>query len=268
MVMEIMRKVIFLSVISFFIAGCTTSEHERSRDYESAKTLQQKRDVLLKWGQDSITPWDSGLPSNAIKARDEYLKYKYEDDVFLKGLVDSCYNSTSNKCAYNYYILATKNAKNKEEETYKNERDEIIRKGNAELLSKVKSSPGDSFKCKLSISLNSLDEIKDSGIKVIIRDDGHNFIMYKGRDNQIQSPTLKEKNDGTGLRVGFSDDGLIAGIASYDGSFYQINLRNEVVRRHIYTTMVGSSIPFLISDTKNDETAMVLHAFGCKKFRQ
>ena len=268
MVIEIMRKVIFLSVMSIFIAGCTTSKHEKSRDFESAKTLQQKRDVLLKWGQDGIASWDSGLPSNAIKARNEYLKYKNEDEIFLKGLVDSCYNSTSNKCAYNYYLLAIKSAKNKESEIYKNERDEIIRKGNAELLSKVKTSPGDSFKCKLSISLNSLDEIKDSGTKVIIKDDGYKFIMYKGSEEQIQSPTLKEKNDGTGLRVGFSDDGLIAGIASYDGDFYQINLRNEVIRKRIYTTMVGSSIPYLISDTKEHETAMVLYAFGCKKFIQ
>lgn len=263
-----MRKLIFLSIIFFLITGCTTSEYEKSRDFESAKTLQQKRDVLLKWGQDGVASWDSGLPSNAIKARGEYLKYKDEDDIFLKGLVDSCYNSSSNKCTYDYYMSATKDAKDKEDETYKNEMDEIIRKGNTELLSKVKSNPGDSFKCKLSISLNSLDEIKDSGTRVVIKDDGYKFIMYKGREEQIQSPALKEKNDGTGLRVGFSDDGLISGIASYDGNFYQINLRNEVIRRRIYTTMVGSSIPYLISDTKEHETAMVLYAFGCKRFNQ
>ncbi|ELI7915927.1 hypothetical protein VYJ29_003812 [Yersinia enterocolitica] len=262
-----MKKILFLCILSFTLSGCITPEHEKARDLESATTLQQKRDALLKWSPNVFIPLGSSLPSNAAEARKEYLKYKGEDNEFLNGLISKCYNSQSSTCAYDYYWSAAKLEIDKENNRYENARNDLVSKRNAELALKVKANPGDSFKCKLSITSKHFDEIRDSGIRVVVKDNGDRFVMYTERDEQIQSPILKENNDGTGLRVGFSDDQLMTGIAAYDGDFYQIDLKDEVTRRYIHTTMVRSAIPYLINDENSYETSMILHAFKCNKIR-
>ncbi len=260
-----MNKILALSILSFSLSGCITPSYEKSRDFESAKTLQEKRDVLLKWSPNELNPLGSNLPSNAMDARNRYLKYSDENNEFLNGLINQCYRSTSSVCAYNYYWNAAKLEEEKENKKYDDMRNEFISKNNLERGLKVKATPGDTFKCKLSINTKGFDKVKDSGVGVIVQDAGDRFLMRIGNNENIQSPALKEIDDGTGLRVGIAEDNLITGIAAYDGKFYQIDLKDEVIRRYVYTTMVRSSIPYIINDKKSYENSVTFHAFDCKK---
>lgn len=260
-----MNKILALSILSFSLSGCITPAYEKSRDLESAKTLQEKRDVLLKWSPNGLNPLCSNLPTNAREARNRYLKYNDESNEFLNGLINKCYSSISDACVFNYYWSAAKLEEGKEDKKYEDMRNEFISKNNLERKLKIKVKPGDSFKCKLSITTKGFDEVKDSGIRVLVEDDGDRFSMLTGNNEQIQSPELKEIDDGTGLRVGIAEDNLMTGFAAYDGQFYQIDLKDEVMRRYIYTTSVRISIPYIINDKKSYEKSMTFHAFDCVK---
>ncbi|EEE7083590.1 hypothetical protein ATS58_003354 [Salmonella enterica subsp. enterica serovar Pensacola] len=106
-----MKKIYSVLLISLLLSGCGY-QYERSRDRESAGTLQQKRDVLLKWTPFTVNNRHPGDPSNIYEARRNYIGHGEESDEFLSGLISQCYNSTSDLCAYDYYVNAA-NAENK-----------------------------------------------------------------------------------------------------------------------------------------------------------
>lgn len=98
-----MKKVICLLSLSVILTGCVTSGYEKRSDFESASTLQQKRDVLIKW-----IPFTYAKEFPPI--RQELIQKTGENEMFLTGLVAQCYTSGYDKCAYDYYIRAIEQA--------------------------------------------------------------------------------------------------------------------------------------------------------------
>ncbi|WP_275261753.1 hypothetical protein [Citrobacter freundii] len=96
--MKIIAKALFLC---FFLSGCGTTAYQKSSDFSSADTLQQKRDVLIKW-----LPSYNGMQKNFPKIRNELIESVGEDNAFLNGLVLECYNNRNDECVYHYYINA------------------------------------------------------------------------------------------------------------------------------------------------------------------
>ncbi|MBW9430494.1 hypothetical protein FHC77_07005 [Atlantibacter hermannii] len=95
--MKIIAKAFFLC---FLLSGCGTTAYQKSSDFSSASTLQQKRDVLIKW-----LPYN-GMYQNFPKIRNELIEVGGEDNTFLNGLILECYNNRNDECTYYYYINA------------------------------------------------------------------------------------------------------------------------------------------------------------------
>lgn len=102
-----MKKIIFLLFLSVMLTGCATSEYQKRSDFESAFTLQQKRDVLIKW-----MPFIYAKEFTQI--RQDLIKLNGESDRFLTGLVTQCYTSGYENCTYDYYIRALEQANNEQ----------------------------------------------------------------------------------------------------------------------------------------------------------
>ncbi|EKN4037568.1 hypothetical protein [Yersinia enterocolitica] len=101
-----MKIVSYVLALTFFLSGCGTVSYQKAKDQSSATTLQEKRDVLIKW-----MPSHNGQQQNFPKIRGELLRYNGEDSEFLRNLINECYNSGNDECAYDFYVKELNNKK-------------------------------------------------------------------------------------------------------------------------------------------------------------
>lgn len=94
-----MKIVGYVLALSFFLSGCGTVSYQKAKDQSSATTLQEKRDVLIKW-----MPFHNGQQQNFPQIRNELLRYNGENNDFLTRLISKCYSSGNDECAYDFYI--------------------------------------------------------------------------------------------------------------------------------------------------------------------
>lgn len=251
-----MNKILALSILSFSLSGCITPAYEKSRDLESAKTLQEKRDVLLKWSPFEIKTRGVNDPYNVNEARRRYLEHGEESESFLTGLISSCYSSASDICAYNYYVDA--NNKNWEEikkkqakvaELYTNQLIE-------ERLKKIPVKKGDLFYCKVAI--NPVDSLVDSGLRAGVKDNVTNFGVIFSNGSQIISPNLKVTDPASGLRTAISESRTETFTAEYDGAGYVVTTYNK----YIFTRILGGKY---IRNYEYLDDAVRFQMYDCKK---
>lgn len=259
-----MKKACCVILSCLILSGCGY-QYERSRDREEAKTLQQKRDVLLKWSPFEIKDRSPDGPYNVYDARRRYIGHGEESESFLSGMISSCYNSTSDTCAYHYYVDAANADYKKQMDLQEKDFNDRKLSNIEERKSKIKAVEGDSFICKLHVSNSQAEPRHDSGIRVKVKENTDTFTMMMSNGDYIESPELKEFQDGSGLRTGFADNHMLNAIAAYDGDFYQLVINQKVIRRYYHTSMVASAIPFIIIDKADYETSLVLMAFDCRK---
>ncbi|EIZ4350400.1 hypothetical protein OE353_003297 [Salmonella bongori] len=249
-----MKKIYSVLLISVLLSGCGY-QYERGRDRESAGTLQQKRDVLLKWTPFTVNNRHPGDPSNVYEARRNYIGHGEESDEFLSGLISQCYNSTSDLCAYDYYV----NAANAENEKIIAEQTKVANEYKQQAISerskKLPVKKGDLFYCK--VAFNPSLERTDSGIRVGVKDniDTVGFIFSNGY--KLISPVLKVVDEASGIRAGQTDDKAITVIASYDGNSYSIDTYNNYILRQFSRG--------IIIDTEQTEHAGRIDAYDCTK---
>ena len=79
-------------------AGCASELEKRQSSIDNAHTLQEKRDVPLKYS--TAVGWPADYE------REGYLKYGKETDKFLSGLVSTCYADEYRDCVKKYYYSA------------------------------------------------------------------------------------------------------------------------------------------------------------------
>ncbi|MGK0688370.1 hypothetical protein ACSFC0_23770 [Serratia marcescens] len=249
-----MKKVSTVLLLSFFLTGCGY-QYDRARDRESANTLQQKRDVLLKWSPFEVKGRSMDEPINVYEARRNYIGGGEESDKFLSDLISSCYNSTSDVCAYDYYVNAAK----REGDEYREKQRKIAGEYSALLIEeknkKTKVKKGDLFYCK--VALNPVAEPVDSGMRVSVKDDVDTVELIFSSGYKITSPELKITEPASGLRTGTSNDGSNTFVATYDGSQYVINTYDKYILRQF----TGK----ILIDTAQREQVGRIIAFDCQK---
>ncbi|QGH64141.1 hypothetical protein [Serratia proteamaculans] len=249
-----MKKASTVLLISFLLTGCGY-QYDRARDRESANTLQQKRDVLLKWSPSEVKNRSIDDPINVYEARRNYIGSGEESDRFLSELISSCYNSTSDVCAYNYYANAAK----KEGEEYREKQSKVAGEYSDFLIEernkKTKVKKGDLFYCKVSI--NPVAEPTDSGMRVDVKDNVENVELVFSSGYKFMSPELKITEPASGLRTGVSNDGSNMFIATYDGNQYVINTYDKYILRQ-FTGKV-------LIDTEQREQVGRIIAYDCHK---
>lgn len=237
----IMNKIIVIILVSLSLAGCQRlQDRALDQEWDSAQTLQQKRDLLLKLSKSP--PHKPGAPKDVSEARQQYLNVGEENDDFLKGLTSSCNVINADMCVYDYYVR-TKGIiddKKKKVEARRN---------------KIAVRRGDLFYCKVEFHLPN--RIIDSrNIRVGVKDniDTVGFVFSNGY--QIISPKLEIVDAASEERQGMSAGGSLVVNASYDGSGYMIRLFDghldvetdkEAIR---YVLDMGSSGGIDISDCK------------------
>ncbi|ELE7969919.1 hypothetical protein RCA18_002621 [Salmonella enterica] len=249
-----MKKIYQVLLISALLSGCGY-QYERTRDRESASTLQQKRDVLLKWTPFTISNRHPGDPSNVYEARRNYIGHGEESNEFLLGLISHCYNSTSDLCAYNYYVNARKVRDKKKYAEQIKISNENKQRSIGERNKKTPVRKGDLFYCK--VAFNPAGERTDSGIRVGIKDniDTVGFVFSNGY--QFVSPKLKIVDEASGMRAGRTDDKTITVIAGYDGSNYSIDTYNTYILRQFSRG--------IIIDTEQTGHVGRIDAYDCQK---
>lgn len=250
-----MKKACCVILSCLILSGCGY-QYERSRDRDEAKTLQQKRDVLLKWSPLEIKQRSDNSPYNANDARRRYLEHGEESDSFLEGLVSACFTSKSDVCAYNYYV----DADNKYWSELKKEQTKIADSYSNQLvderLKKVAVTKGDLFHCKVSLFPGVKNT--DSGLKATVKDDVSSFNIEFSNGFKLKSPILKVTEPSSGTRTGgASSDGMVF-MASFDGSQYSI----DIYERMTMTQILGWRY---IASTQLNEFSNRINLFDCKK---
>jgi len=249
-----MKKLCCVVLSCLILSGCGY-QYERNRDREEAKTLQQKRDVLLKWSPFEIKNRSPDDPYNIYDARKRYIGNGEESDSFLTGMISSCYSSLSDECAYNYYVAAYNKDWNKVKKKQSEIADSYNNKIIKERTQKIPVKKGDLFYCKVAI--NPAKNLVDSGLRAGVKDNINNFGVIFSNDNQIVSPELKVTDSASGLRTATSVNGTETFIAEYDGASYVITTYNkyEVTKilggRYIYKyDYVDDAVRFQMYDCK------------------
>lgn len=217
--------------------------------------MQQKRDVLLKWSPFEVKSRLIDDPINVYEARRNYIGNGQESDRFLSDLISSCYNSTSDVCAYNYYVNAAK----REDKEYREKQRKVAGEYGDLLIEernkKTKVKKGDLFYCKVSI--NPVAEPIDSGMRVGVKDNVDTVELVFSSGYKITSPELKITEPASGLRTGTSNDGSNTFIATYDGNQYVIDTYDKYILRQ-FTGRV-------LIDTEQREQVGRIIAFDCHK---
>lgn len=250
-----MKKACCVILSCLILNGCGY-QYERNRDRDEAKTLQQKRDVLLKWSPFEIKQRGENSPYNVNDARRRYLQHGEENDLFLEGLVSACFTSTSDVCAYNYYV----DADNKYWSGLKKEQSEVAVDYSNTLandrLNKKAVTKGDLFYCKVSLSTGVKNN--DSGLRASVKDDISFYSVEFSNGFKLKSPTLKITEPSSGIRTGgSSSDGMVF-MASFDGSQYSI----DVYEKMTMTQILGWRY---ISETNLNEFSNRINLFDCVK---
>ena len=205
-----MNKGIIIAFV-FLLSGCEHL-HERSlkQDWDSARTLEQKRDLLLMKSDPEKEVSNNLGPKNTLDARRDYLLIGKEDSDFLNGLVSSCTLFTAKSCVYHYYARATKKIIETNQNAYVRSHQNPVKKG-------------DLFYCKVKLDL-AKGIVDSTDVRVGVKDeiDSVGFVFSNGY--QIISPKLKIVDTITGERQGMTPAGTMVVNASYDGSNYLIRL--------------------------------------------
>ncbi|MDN0031078.1 hypothetical protein [Serratia marcescens] len=87
-------------LLSFFIVNCSAWERGQ------AKTVEQKRDFLLKNGPQFVPGYLSKMPLSVYDLRKQVVNGGGETKEFLHQLVDECYTSHLDYCTVEKYFVA------------------------------------------------------------------------------------------------------------------------------------------------------------------
>lgn len=220
-------------LLSFFIVSCSAWERGQ------AKTVEQKRDFLLKNGPQFVPGYLSKTPLSIYDLRKQVVNGGGETKEFLHQLVDECYTSHLDYCTVEKYFVA-KEKIDKEKER----------------RNKVPVKKGELFYCKVKIH-HELGPVDSTNIRVGVKDniDTVGFIFPNGY--QIISPKLEVVDLASGDRYGRSSDGTKEVGASYDGNSYSITLFDEYEVRKFN----GAAI----TQTSKLEISGRIDAWDCKK---
>ncbi|HCQ6560390.1 TPA: hypothetical protein OL568_003236 [Citrobacter freundii] len=90
-----MKKITKLLPLIFLVSGCMSTAEIKTQRVDNAKTLQQKRDILLK----NFTT-NSSSPDYQ---RERFLKLGVETDDFLSSLILTCKSSNDEQCVESFY---------------------------------------------------------------------------------------------------------------------------------------------------------------------
>ncbi|MFT2793024.1 hypothetical protein ACMV5I_23560 [Serratia sp. T13T92] len=93
-----MKRLLVIITFCSLLVGCASELEKKKSAVDKAHSLQEKRDVLLKYS--ATAGW------SADRERDGYLKYGAETDSFLSGLVSACYANEYRDCVKKYYDTA------------------------------------------------------------------------------------------------------------------------------------------------------------------
>lgn len=205
-----MKKGIIIA-LSLLISGCEHL-HERSLNqaWDSAQTLQQKRDLLLSLSKPGMSVNTTKGPKTTAEARNQYLRLGKEDDQFLEALTSSCTVFDADSCVYDYYVRAIEKIKEDDKKSKK-------------MSKQTPVNVGELFYCKVKFNIAS-GPVDSSNIRVGVKDnvDVIGFVFSNGY--QIISPKLRVIDSASGERSGMSPGGSLVVNASYDGSSYLIRL--------------------------------------------
>ncbi|MFV9180563.1 hypothetical protein [Serratia marcescens] len=228
-----MKKASAVLLLSLFVVSCS------SWDRGKAKTVEQKRDVLLKYGPQYVPSYLSKTPIGIYDLRKQVVDDGGETKEFLNQLVGKCYMSHDDYCAVDEYFTA-KEKIDKEKER----RNEIPVK------------KGDLFYCKVKIN-QTTGPVDSSNIRVGVKDnlDTVGFVFPNGF--QIVSPELEVIDSASGERYGRSSDGTKEVGASYDGHSYSITLFDEYAVRQFNGAV--------ITQASKLELAGRIDVWDCKK---
>lgn len=228
-----MKKASAVLLLSFFIVSCS------SWDRGKAKTIEQKRDVLLKYGPQYVPGYLSKTPLGIYDLRKQVVDDAGETKEFLNQLVEKCYSSHDDYCAV---------------EEYFNAKEEIDKK--KERRNEVPVKKGDLFYCKVNIN-QATGPVDSTNVRVGVKDniDTVGFIFPNGY--QIISPELEVIDSVSGERYGRSSDGTKEVGASYDGHSYSITLLDEYAVRQFNGAV--------ITQTSKLELAGRIDIWDCKK---
>ncbi|WP_149543175.1 hypothetical protein [Serratia marcescens] len=95
-----MKGALVIITLCALLVGCASELEKKKSAVNNAHSLQEKRDVLLKYSATIGWPADN--------EREGYLKYGAETDAFLSGLVSTCYADEYRDCVKKYYDAAWK----------------------------------------------------------------------------------------------------------------------------------------------------------------
>ncbi|MGK0706318.1 hypothetical protein ACSFCW_22925 [Yokenella regensburgei] len=240
-----MKKLGIVILLSFFISGCSAWEQSR------AKTIEQKRDYLLKSGPQYVPSYllhQTGVPQppmsvNAV--RNQLVAEGGETKEFIQGLVDKCFNSADKYCTV---------------ETYFEEKEKIERIKSKDTAKKTQFSvkKGDLFYCRVTIHQEG-GPVDTTGMRVRVKDnvDSVGFLFPNGQ--QIISPKLDVVDSSSGERYGRATDGSVTVRASYDGHAYAIQLFDNM--------LVGQFNGAVVTHTSKLAFSGYIDVWGCEKVR-
>lgn len=199
-----MKKISSVFLLSFFVVSCS------AWDRGKAKTVEQKRDVLLKYGPQYVPGYLSKTPLSIYDLRKQVVDGGAETKEFLNQLVDECYSSHLDYCTVEKYFSVK----------------ERIDREKIKVETKNRQSPvkkGDLFYCRVTFH-QAGGPVDSSNIRVGVKDniDTVGFIFSNGY--QLISPTLDVVDSASGERYGRSADNTKEVSASYDGHAYAITL--------------------------------------------
>lgn len=100
---DFMKGALVIITLCALLVGCASELEKKKSAVNNAHSLQEKRDVLLKYSATAGWPADN--------EREDYLKYATETDAFLSGLVSTCYADEYRSCVKKFYASATESAK-------------------------------------------------------------------------------------------------------------------------------------------------------------
>ncbi|HFD2062235.1 TPA: hypothetical protein ACF2D8_003110 [Serratia marcescens] len=202
-----MKKGSTVLLLSFFIVSCS------AWDRGKAKTVEQKRDVLLKYGPQTVPGYLSRTPIGIYDLRKQVVAYGGETKEFLTNLVNDCYNSADDYCTVEKYFSVKERIEHEKTKVETKNRQSPVKKG-------------DLFYCRVTLH-QAGGPVDSSNVHVRVKDniDEVGFLFSNGY--QIISPKLEVVDSASGERYGRSADNTKEVSASYDGHAYAITLLDK-----------------------------------------
>ena len=212
-----MKKFFSIISLSLLVSGCS------AWDKGGAKTFEQKRDYLLKYGPQYVPNYlqpQTLIPQPPItvnELRNKLIANGGETNEFIKEVVSKCFASSfyDKDCTIAEYYR-------------ENERIEEKRKKAEEKSKQTPVKKGDLFYCRMTIH-QAGGPINTSNARVRVKDNVDSVGFLFPNDHLIISPILRVEDPDSGMRRGNNDDFSLVVTASYDGSSYSIRLSNVVI---------------------------------------